>query len=76
MTDDLSGTEKPLASHRQVAADLGREIAEGSYGSGGRLPAEGELADGTASSGERSVRRCSSCAPRACSPRGTAPAGS
>ncbi|WP_233521989.1 GntR family transcriptional regulator [Streptomyces triticagri] len=28
-----------------MAADLGREITEGAYGSGGRLPAEGELAE-------------------------------
>jgi GntR family transcriptional regulator len=27
------------------AADLGREIGEGRYGAGGRLPAEGELAE-------------------------------
>lgn len=31
--------------YRKVAADLGREIGEGRYGSGGRLPAEGELAE-------------------------------
>lgn len=35
---------RPQALYRKVAADLGREIAEGAYGSGGRLPAEGELA--------------------------------
>jgi GntR family transcriptional regulator len=31
--------------YRKVAAHLGREIGEGRYGSGGRLPAEGELAE-------------------------------
>ncbi|MFJ6080319.1 GntR family transcriptional regulator [Streptomyces sp. NPDC092369] len=31
--------------YRKVAADLGREIGEGGYGSGGRLPTEGELAE-------------------------------
>ncbi|WP_406119005.1 GntR family transcriptional regulator [Streptomyces sp. NBC_00989] len=31
--------------YRKVAADLGREIGEGRYGSGGRLPAEGDLAE-------------------------------
>ncbi|WP_406463786.1 GntR family transcriptional regulator [Streptomyces sp. NBC_01622] len=40
-----AGTEKPLALFRQVAADPGREIGEGRYGSGGRPPAEGELAE-------------------------------
>ncbi|SEC58928.1 GntR family transcriptional regulator [Streptomyces sp. 3213] len=43
MTDGPAG--KPLAMYRQVAADLDREIGEGRYGSGGRLPAEGELAE-------------------------------
>ncbi|WP_329263536.1 GntR family transcriptional regulator [Streptomyces sp. NBC_01478] len=42
MTD---GPGKPPAMYRKVAADLGREIGEGRYGSGGRLPAEGELAE-------------------------------
>ncbi|MFF2846732.1 GntR family transcriptional regulator [Streptomyces sp. NPDC058001] len=36
---------KDQALYRRVAADLGREIGEGRYGSGGRLPAEGELAE-------------------------------
>ncbi|MDJ1137441.1 GntR family transcriptional regulator [Streptomyces iconiensis] len=36
---------RPLTLYRKVAADLGREISEGAYGSGGRLPAEGELAE-------------------------------
>ncbi|WP_406183762.1 GntR family transcriptional regulator [Streptomyces sp. NBC_01006] len=36
---------KGQALYRRVAADLGRAIGEGRYGSGGRLPAEGELAE-------------------------------
>ncbi|MFJ6569771.1 GntR family transcriptional regulator [Streptomyces sp. NPDC091292] len=36
---------KGQALYRRVAADLGREIGDGRYGSGGRLPAEGELAE-------------------------------
>jgi GntR family transcriptional regulator len=43
--DRPAGTGKPPALHREVAADLGREIGEGRYGTGGRLPAEGELAE-------------------------------
>ncbi|WP_327399260.1 GntR family transcriptional regulator [Streptomyces sp. NBC_01288] len=45
MTDGPAGTGKPPAMYRKVAADLGREIGEGRYGSGGRLPTEGELAE-------------------------------
>ncbi|MFJ4927305.1 GntR family transcriptional regulator [Streptomyces sp. NPDC088736] len=52
MTDGAAGAGrraapggKEQALYRKVAADLGREIGEGGYGSGGRLPAEGELAE-------------------------------
>ncbi|MFD4552731.1 GntR family transcriptional regulator [Streptomyces sp. NPDC058469] len=45
MTDGPAGTGKPPAMYRKVPADLGREIGEGRYGSGGRLPAEGDLAE-------------------------------
>ncbi|WP_234336645.1 GntR family transcriptional regulator [Streptomyces xylophagus] len=45
MTDGPAGAGRPTAMYRKVAADLGREIGEGRYGSGGRLPAEGELAE-------------------------------
>ncbi|MER7922446.1 GntR family transcriptional regulator [Streptomyces sp. NPDC096057] len=31
--------------YRKAAADLGREIGEGRYGSGGRLPAEADLTE-------------------------------
>ncbi|MFJ4921013.1 GntR family transcriptional regulator [Streptomyces sp. NPDC088725] len=49
MTDGAAGAgeraAKGQALYRKVAADLGRQIGEGRYGSGGRLPAEGELAE-------------------------------
>lgn len=42
--DSAEGT-RPQALYRRVAADLARGISEGAYGSGGRLPAEGLLAE-------------------------------
>jgi len=45
VTEGRDGTGKSLALYRQVAADLGREIGEGRYSSGGRLPADGEFAE-------------------------------
>lgn len=44
-TPDGADPGRPGTLYRKVAADLGREITEGAYGSGGRLPAEGELAE-------------------------------
>lgn len=47
MTHGAAGKRavKGQSLYRRVAADLGREIGEGRYASGGRLPAEGELAE-------------------------------
>lgn len=47
MTQGAAGERgaRGQALYRKVAADLGQEIGEGRYGSGGRLPTEGELAE-------------------------------
>ncbi|MFJ4781846.1 GntR family transcriptional regulator [Streptomyces sp. NPDC088794] len=47
VTDGAAGERgaRGQAMYRKVAADLGREIGDGRYDSGGRLPTEGELAE-------------------------------
>ena len=41
----MDEAERPQTLYRRVAADLREAIAAGDYGSGGRLPAEGALAE-------------------------------
>ncbi|MFJ5302965.1 GntR family transcriptional regulator [Streptomyces sp. NPDC088350] len=66
MTDGSAGADKPTAMYRKVAADLAREIGEGRYGSGGRLPAQDEFAEryGASRGTVRQAMALPSCAPR------------